>query len=227
LAIIANPLFVFTFVPKSTDAMRNFLIYAILFFAINTTMQAQVFWRGERYVRGQKDLHLGVGLLPTYYGAGYKLGMLPVSLTFEVGVRDDLGVSGMVAYSSARTPAVKYQNGTYWYQLSTAAAGLRVAHHFELSGMDRFDIYAGGIAGARMHVVTFQSTDPKLEKKQFDDALDGIRFMASAFGGARWQATKFVRIYGEVGYGMSWLTMGLHLRLSSGRTNHGTKPRKK
>ena len=167
------------------------------------------------YAKGETDVHLGIGLLPTFYGSGYRVGLPPVSVSFERGVADNIGVGAFAALSTARTKKYNYLAGEYWWRYSYILLCGRAAYHFQLVDDEKLDTYAGAILGYRIGISTFHSTDPNLDEDLFD-ADGGAGATYGFFGGARYQATDKLRIFGEVGYGIAILNVGLNFKLAEG-----------
>ncbi len=168
----------------------------------------------QNYAKGDKDLNLGVGLFPTYYGPGYRIGLPPVSASFELGVTDEIGVGAFVGFSTARTRKFDVLSGQYWWRYSTVTLAPRAAYHFNLEDLEKFDLYAGVMGGLRIGTATFHSTDPQLNSNNFDtDAAGGILY--GFFVGGRYMATENLRLFGELGYGVSWINLGINFKMSS------------
>lgn len=75
-----------------------------------------------QYEKGQKDLNIGVG-----FGSGFiagKASIPPISLSFDVGINDQISIGGYFGYTSSKLDAVFY-SWNYTYMI----VGARGAYH--------------------------------------------------------------------------------------------------
>ena len=87
----------------------------------------------------------------------------------------------------------------------------RGAYHWDVLNKKNAEIYAGGIIGIRIHSYTFSSNDPDPDYNY--RLSQGSAYTAySLFAGARWYFADHVALFGEVGYGISYLTGGLSFK---------------
>lgn len=137
-----------------------------------------------------KYLNIGVGLA-AYYGAG-----LPLGVSFEVAMKDQLSVGGSFDY-------LRYSGGyTFIY------AGARGSYHLgELLDVKnkKFDPYAGATLGFRHYGYT--------HVYGYDYGGYNSGLFLGAHLGARYYFSDKVGGFAEVGYGISALKVGLAAKL--------------
>jgi hypothetical protein len=195
-----------------------YLVHVRFFFVLSTCLLLVVLCVSapsfsQNYAKGDKDINLGIGIA-SYYGSGYRIGLPPVTASFELGVTDEIGVGALVGFSTARTKKYNFISGEYWWRYTSITIAPRAAYHFSLEDMDKFDLYAGVMGGLRIGSSTFHSTDPTLNGDNFKtDAAGGILF--GVFGGGRYQASEKLRLFAELGWGVTWLNFGLNFKLAS------------
>lgn len=155
---------------------------------------------------GDKVLSLGFGVGTTLYSRSFHTPrMVPVSLSFEYGVMDDfmiedmtIGFGGYLGFSSSRLKAV---NVDYQYYIVGGRAGL----HYPV--IENLDTYAGLMMGVNI----INSSAPKQgnsDSKKDNDA--GL--ISSLFLGGRYYFAEEFAVMGEIGYGVSYLTVGISFR---------------
>ncbi|WP_291722274.1 porin family protein [Bernardetia sp.] len=164
-------------------------ILSLLFVFTLSSAQAQ-------YEQGQLDVNLGVGLLPTFFGSGTSQAIPPVGLSVEYGVTDNISVGGYAAYASTKIDG--FDDWGYNYTI----LGARGAYHFNVNN-ERFDPYVGALLG--YNIVSFTGDD------DFTGAT-ASGFAWSGFLGARYRFTDNIGVFGELGYGISILQLGLNLK---------------
>lgn len=143
--------------------------------------------------QGDKVLNFGIGLGSTYRVYGWdRMRVPPVSLSAEFGAIDDfivedltLGVGAYFGFSSTT-----YYNNIF-------AAG-RAAVHYPL--IENFDTYAGLMIGIRPSIstATYRSNH--------------FYFLSSWFAGGRYYLNDSFAVFGELGWGVSYLTIGAAIK---------------
>ena len=176
--------------------MKKFFLSAIAFlFAITLVQEVNA----QKFEQGQIDLNLGVGLVPTF-GAG-DVG-IPLSLSVDYGFNDQISLGGYLGYAGSSDNIPFLGKISYNYII----VGARGAYHFDLS--EKLDTYAGLFLGYNVASVSIENS---LAGAPEPDAAGGFTY--SLFAGARYHFTDQIGAFGEVGYGISILNLGLTLRL--------------
>ena len=174
-------------------------------------MVASISLNAQTYSKGQKDLHLGIGLLSFYYGSGYNRIIPPVNASFEVGITDNIGVGGFVGVSTAKYKYSIY-NVDYGWRYTWLTIGARGAYHFDILNDPKIDTYVGAMLGLHIVSATFYTDNSAITGSSYSSpATSGAGW--SLFGGCRYQFSEKLGVYGELGYGYSLLNVGLRLKI--------------
>ncbi len=155
---------------------------------------------------GDKVLSLGFGVGTTLYSRSFHTSrMVPASLSFEYGVMDDfmiedmtLGFGGYLGFSSSR---LKAANIDYQYYIVGGRAGL----HYPI--VENFDTYAGLMMGINI----INSSVPKQDNSDHEKDNDA-GLISSLYLGGRYYFAEDFAVMGEIGYGVSYLTVGISFR---------------
>ncbi len=160
--------------------------------------------------KGDKVVNAGVGIGSNFYtGSYYTSRIPPLSASFEVGVKDNLfdeksslGVGGYAGFSGA-----KWEYYDWGYKYTNIVLGARGSFHYQL--VDKLDTYTGLLLGFNI-----------MSAKEFGTASGGIDYAASSSGvawswylGARYYFNEKFGVMGELGYGISYLTLGVTIKL--------------
>jgi len=158
-----------------------------------------VFAQDEAFSKEDMVVNLGVGL-GSYIGwSGYSTKVPFISSSFEYGLFDlfkkraTIGVGGYLAYTSS-----KYKGVEDW-SYSDLIVGGRASFHFQF--VEKLDTYIGLLLG--YDIVSYGHKDAN---------LGGSRFISSEFLGARYYLAKNFSIFGELGYGISPLEIGISFK---------------
>lgn len=162
----------------------------------------------QLFGKGSTAVNLGVGL---GLGYGYALSGLhstpAMSASFEYGIADNvgpgtIGVGAMVGYKSYGWKSSGYK-GT-WSNIIVAARG---TYHYDVFDNPKLDTYAGISLGVRHERYSDNAgTDFYYGKASSTYLTSGL------FVGGRYYFTDKIGAFGEVGYDMSLLKLGLTAR---------------
>lgn len=156
-----------------------------------------------RYAKGDVLLNAGIGL--GYYFAGG----VPLLLSGEFAVNDVISVGPYLGYTSYSYNYGFFGN-QYRYKYSFFDLGVRGSYHFsELFEIrdERIDVYGGAFLG---FVISSYSGDD-FGGDYSDPYAGGLRLGIHA--GARYFFSEKVAGYGELGYGIAPLSLGLTFKL--------------
>ena len=158
--------------------------------------------------KDSKFLNLGVGFgTAIYSGSLYNLQVPPVSVSFEYVIKDNLfddksslGVGGYLGYL-----AYKYNYQDYGWKYSSIVIGPRGYLHY--SFIDKLDTYTGILLGYNI-----------LSSKYFGPYYAGVSaasggLTASWFLGGRYFFNDNIAGMLELGYGVSYLNIGVCFKL--------------
>ena len=194
----------------------------LLFAFISISM----FANAQSFKKGQFDINLGIGLGTTFISSEFTTISSPISIALEYGVSDAISVGAYFTHIKAEwkmrgTDNCNSGNGngnfsyTYidTYTWKYSIAGLRGAYHFT-SESEKLDAYGGLMLGNNFTSFSFStSTSPYCDKHDvMFTGNDYGGFITAAFLGARYRFTNNIGIYGELGYGVNYLNLGLNFR---------------
>ncbi len=181
--------------------MKKFFINFISSVALLTVSFASA--NAQAYQEGDKMLNIGLGIGSNLGGSGYTNTIPPIGASLEVGITDQISVGGFagIAGSSYKFPTF---GGEYKFSYSYITFGARGSYHFATS--EKLDPYAGLMLGYNVATVTVKEpanyTGPTISA-----ASDG-GVLVGGHVGARYYFNEKVAGFGEVGYGISFLTLG-------------------
>jgi hypothetical protein len=163
---------------------------------------SQLLAQESTFEKGTKALNLGIGFGSTYYSSYYTSSTPALSASFEVGVKDgiidkgSIGVGGYIGYSSAKWV-------DYW-KTSNFILGARGSFHYPL--VDKLDTYTGLLLGYNIYSYKYYDT-------YFGAHASSGGLTLAWFAGARYYFSDNFAVMGELGYGISYLTLGISLKL--------------
>lgn len=166
---------------------------------------------------GDFEIAAGVGAIATYAKDGATTLMPPLSLRVNVRVSPKFSLGGFAAYSASERNGRILPDGSLQDITNTSfQVGMRAAAHSQLG--EKFDVYGGMLLGYDMP--TIEENINGSPKSKGEDTPSFIRpesnthsFIYSAFVGATYYPKAHLGFFGEVGYGISVLNLGLSLRL--------------
>jgi len=186
--------------------MKKLLFALAVAFASVSGSMAQ----DEVFVKGSKVLNVGVGL------GSYQTGSMvipPIAISGEYGITDALisstgqgyiGVGGYLAYTSSKE-SFGYDSHSFDWKYSYLIIGARGAFHYQF--VDKLDTYAGVMLGYNIGSVSYSGDGGHGLPKP---SVGG--FIPSGFAGARYYFSDNLAVYGEVGYGIAALELGLSVK---------------
>jgi|WetSurSiteA1Bulk_404760.scaffolds.fasta_scaffold03988_2 hypothetical protein len=166
--------------------------------------------RAQLFDQGDIVVSAGLGLGSNYYsfGTGYSNIMPVIYASGDYCLREDLGpgnlgVGAIMAFSSYKET---WPSTDYYWKVTTFMFGARGTYHFT-DLVDKLDLYGGITMGAELAFT-------KTSDSELDDysSSAGNGFLAEFFGGARYYFTDNFSVNGELGYGISWLKLGVSLK---------------
>lgn len=181
---------------------------------------------GQCYDENSRILNIGIGFGARYYsygqGSSYTYRSTPaLSLSYEQAIKEKLGPGylGVGGYFGYQRATFKYDdlyfNGTkYYYRHSWnyTVISARAAYHLDILNIKNAEAYFGVILGLRFQSYKYEtnSIDPNKNFYQLDDR--SVYPSYSLFVGGRWYFKPKIALFGELGYGISYLTAGLSFK---------------
>jgi len=154
---------------------------------------------GQAYKKGDKMLNAGIG-----FGFGFGTGtadLPPISLGLQfLSLEDKISLGAIVGYASSSD---KFYTDEWKY--TYIIAGMRGEYHFTDS--KNLDGYVGAVLGYNVVGVT----TPTGYAGTYTATASGL-FYGGVLG-ARYYFSPSFGIFGEAGYGISYLTAGVTLKL--------------
>ncbi|HEY0975982.1 MAG TPA: hypothetical protein VGE21_00815 [Flavobacteriales bacterium] len=173
-----------------------------------------------QFEEGDNVLGLGVGLLGGY-GIGFSgsgVSQSPaIAAHFDHGMGDlgpgTWGLGGYVGYKSVGYEAAYPPFYTYDYKYTFLVVGLRGSWHYnEWHGNDKLDTYGGIMLGYRS--VNFKdNTDYGQYGYLNTYSYSGSGLGFSGYLGARYYFSDKIGAFGELGYGIATLQLGVAVKL--------------
>ena len=156
-----------------------------------------------QYEAGQSDINLGVGFVT--FGLNGD-GALPISLSYEYGLNDNVSVGAFAGYASAEEEFAGY-GANYTWTYSYLIIGARGAYHKEL--VDGVDTYLGILLGYNVASATFDGDDA-LKPYITEPSIGGLAY--GVYAGGRYHFTDNFGAFLELGYGISAVNIGLTMK---------------
>ena len=176
------------------------LFFTLLLLLSNNTFSQSDFFESPNFSEGQIDVNIGIGLIPTFYSGNR--GLLPLNISGEYGITDDISVGGYIGFSTSRSSVINKNDVRYTYTI----IGVRGSYHVDLD--ENLDAYLGLTLGYNRVGVRYD--DDFLFPGYNPTRSSGIY---SGFIGSRYHFNENMGVFAEVGYGISWLTFGFTTKL--------------
>ena len=198
-------------------AMASMFIFATLNAQVTSSSAPEDNSTTSLFSKGDKVLNLGLGLGSTLYsGSSYSTVIPPISASLEVGVVDNLfdaeglslGLGGYLGFSRSK---YKYSNFygdglEYGWNYTNLIIGGRGVLHYQFS--DKLDTYTGLMLGA--NIVSSSSFGDYDDSWGNSASTSGLAY--SYFIGARYYFAESFGVMAELGYGISYLNIGVCLK---------------
>lgn len=157
-----------------------------------TNSYSQIFNEGSSFVQG------GIGIGSAYTLSGSNLGIPPVHVSYELGIKEKIGVGGLIGFTTANTPT-GFGGGEY--RFSYIVIGARGLYHAYNEG--KIDAYGGLMVG--YNIASAKYVGPG--EFPYNGSAGG--FTIGAFVGGRYAFND--KFYGmaEIGYSIAWLSVGI------------------
>jgi len=169
----------------------------------------------QSVVKGNKIINVGIGLGTTYYSGDFYTSSVPpltvsMEYIFKDGVADGKGawgIGGYFGYAAYKWEQYYHGYGSWGYSANNVFIGPRCAFHY--SFVDKLDTYGGIFLGYDV-----------VKVKEFGTVYPGYTYIAgnSGFvwslyvGGRYFFSEKFAGML-ELGYGISYLNLGVAVKL--------------
>ena len=212
LFLFTNKTMVFQAILKSIQMKNSIFFFALFTFTFFTTnMYAQPFTDEVEFKKGDIEIGLGIGLLPTFVSENAKTKIPPVSIMLGYRIKQFFSLGAYAGFSSSDgydvasifdDPAPEdpvLRNDFY-------ILGLRAEGHFN---RERTDFYGGAMISYNYSDITTELKPGDKMPENIEIEKDNGGFKYSGYIGLKYMATKRFGIFGEVGYGVSLINLGL------------------
>lgn len=190
--------------------MKSKLKFAIIAAIIAITTHAHAQTAATTFLKGDRVLNLGIGFGSTAYsGTGYSTSVPPVSVSLEFSVKDNLFNDSKCALGVAPYIGYASYNYDYHYDISTAGKtkftdlviGVNGNIHYEF--INKLDTYAGLMLG-------YENLSWK--DSSFGSVAGSGMFVGLNVGGRYYFTDNFAAMM-ELGYGVTYLNLGIGFKL--------------
>jgi hypothetical protein len=179
--------------------------------------------QGKVFDENTRLINLGVGFGSGYYssyglGSGYVYHSTPaLSLSYEQAYPKKLGPGflGVGIYlgyqhASSRFNGYYYKGDQFYYEhnWNYYVAAARGVYHWDVLNTKNAEVYGGMIVGFRISTYSYKTNNTDPDAKLYQRHDSGISPVASLLAGARWYFVSNVALFGEVGYGISYIKGG-------------------
>ncbi|MBN2484956.1 MAG: hypothetical protein JXB34_03180 [Bacteroidales bacterium] len=186
-----------------------------LFLILSFIAISMAFSQESTFNKGDKVVNLGIGLGAIGYGGTYwSTTFPPISVSGEMGFMDGvldkgvIGIGGIIGYSAYKWEYTYPGYDNYGWKYTNFILGARGSFHYPL--VDKLDTYTGLALGARIQTETEFGT---LGTGYVGSNAAGSGPFFSWFAGARYYFNDKFAGMAEIGYGISYLTLGLSVKL--------------
>lgn len=169
----------------------------VIFLAVMAVLGLSPMYAQQMNV-GSNAANLGIGFGSSLNGLGS--GRPAISASFERGLWEaGPGVISLGAYVG--NTGYTYKSSGYKYKWNYTIVGARGAYHFNgITSVPQLDPYGGAMIG--YNIVSYSGSD------EYSGSYgSGMEF--SLFVGSRWFFTDNIAAFVELGYGVSYLNLGI------------------
>jgi hypothetical protein len=162
---------------------------------------------------GDKFVNLGLGLGSVRYtGTGYRGTIPPLSISYESIIRDEIlekgyiGIGAYLGFSSYKW-TYSFWGEDWGYRYTNIIPGARGSFHYPV--IEKLDTYTGVMLGYEIiSSRTIGTIDPG-----YNYRANASGFVWSWYAGGRYFISDRFILMGEIGYGITYLNIGIALNL--------------
>jgi len=179
----------------------------------------------QSFVKGQKDINIGIGFGTSFYSSTYNSTIPPLSFSFDVGITDEISLGGYLGFAGASwrytstewcnipgSGGPNFYNYTDEYNYTYNIVAMRGAYHFaEFIPHDNLDVYGGLLLG--YNIVRYKFSTTSACAGHISSSGSGSAGVFSIYGGMRYRFNEKFGIFAELGYGISYVTIGLSIKM--------------
>ncbi|MCB0640218.1 MAG: hypothetical protein KDC44_01200 [Phaeodactylibacter sp.] len=192
--------------------MKKTILFSLVATFLTIQLHAQNKAPGRIYEAGQADIQVGVGLVSTFFKDDTKTVLIPLSFSADYLISQGFSLGLQAGHSVTDGPEEVFSDGLIGQWRNTyTEIGLRMAGHY--NKMKNLDLYGGICIGASHSGV--EALRPGLEAVELHKGIEpnSWNLLYSAFLGSRYSATDRWSAFGEIGFGVSLVKVGIGYRL--------------
>lgn len=163
------------------------------------------------FEKGTNVISAGVGLGGSFGSYTYGSQTPAISLQYEKGMWDigGPGVISLGGYAGIKGYKNSGSSGSYHYseKWNYTVIGVRSAYHYNGIKNEKFDVYGGLMLS--YNILSYKFTDNSGGSSTYRGGNYGSNLGLSAYAGARYLFTDNLGAFAELGYGVSYLTLGV------------------
>lgn len=160
--------------------------------------------QAQGYRKGVNNLNVGIGFgLSGIYG---DMDFPPISVGFQYGFHEKISIGGIIGYSQS-SYSWGYFNQDYKWTYSYIIIGARGEYHF-MEPTDPVDLYGGLTLG-----YSIVSVSEPTGYSGYGYSAGASYALFGFHGGVRYLFSPNIGVFGELGYGIGYITVGLNVRL--------------
>jgi hypothetical protein len=185
--------------------MKKVAIVLLAATLLATKTKAQFFEKGTNVISA------GVGLGGHYGSYSYASQTPSLSLQYEKGIWDipGPGVISLGGYAGIKGYKNSSSSGSYHYteKWNYTVIGVRSAYHYNGINIEKLDVYGGVMLS--YNILSYKYTDNSGGSSTYRGGSYGSTLGFSAYAGGRYLFTEQLAAFAELGFGVSYLTLGL------------------
>jgi hypothetical protein len=163
----------------------------------------------QQFVKGTNVVSVGLGLGSSLGSYSQSSQTPALSLSYEKGVWE-IGGPGVISLGAyAGTKKYKYSGEGFSQKWGYTIIGVRSAYHYNGINSDKFDVY-GGI------MLSYNILNYSYKDNNGNDISGGGNYGSGTgftlYAGGRYFFSPNIAAFAELGYGVSYLTLGLALK---------------
>ena len=185
--------------------MKTIFILLITFCLFGTSY-------AQRSSKPFMDCNAGIGLFPTFLKSNTATEKSPIQLSADYRLTKNfsLGLSFGRSVTTSSKYIRAYQNQVAW-KTNFKTAGLRLAAHTNPIGNWHF--YGGTYLGLGMPKIQILEGDAEKVKTALGFKESNNQLHVTGFIGTRYSIKKSLGLYGEIGFGISLVNIGVSYRV--------------
>jgi hypothetical protein len=189
--------------------MKSISCFLIACILCSISAHAQFFEKGTSVVSA------GIGLGSSIGSFSYGSQTPGISLQYERGVWDigGPGVISLGGYAGRKSYKYSGSSGSFKYdeKWNYTIIGVRSAYHYNGIDNENFDVYGGVMLS--YNILNYKYSDNSSGSGTLQKGSYGSGAGFTAYIGGRYLFTDHIGAFAELGYGVSYLTLGLAVKL--------------